>query len=134
MPMSDLAAIRALIDAYFAAYAAHDAEGCGKVYARDATCVTPWQPILRGAAEIAAAHVEWFKEGETNKVIHIDRIEAAGGIASCLLRFRAEVPADGDDPEYVYGASLSTLGRQPDGNWKISCTSLNMLESGDWED
>lgn len=123
--MDDQAAIRDVIARYLAAYESRDAAGCAAVYASDSIMLSPWSPPLHGPAEIAAAHTEWFGEGETNKVMTTHRLTVDGDIGVCLIHYNADVPGHVGK---VCGASLNTLARQFDGSWKISLCSLNELE------
>jgi len=126
--MDDSTAIRDVIARYLTAYESHDSTGCGAVYTKDAILLSPWGPPLFGPDAIAAAHVDWFKEGETNKVMTIVDLIVDSESASCLLHYEADVPGDNGTTEKVFGASLNTLRRKPDGIWKIHHTSLNELE------
>lgn len=126
--MDDEAAIRSVIAGYLAAYEAHDGAGCGAVYSDDAIVLSPWGPPRRGPDAIAAAHVEWFREGETNKVMSVVDVVADGDLGICLLRYEADIPGDGAAAARAFGASLNVLRRQSDGAWKISHCSLNELE------
>lgn len=125
--MDDSSLIRAEIDRYFAAYEAHDARGCASVYTPDAVALSPWGPPARGREAIAAPHSEWFEAGERNKTNAIDDLLVDGDLAVCLLRYSADVPAADGGTEKVFGISLNSLKRQPDGSWKIRHTSLNEL-------
>ena len=123
--MDDATAIRDLIAGYLAAYERHDAAGCGAVYSDDAIALSPWGPPLFGSAAITAAHVEWFKEGETNKVMTIDDLVVDGDSGICLLHYEADVPGDNGETCKAFGASLNAMQRQSEGVWKIRHTSLN---------
>jgi uncharacterized protein (TIGR02246 family) len=126
--MVDREAIEAVINDYLTAYEAHDAQGCANVYSEDAIVLSPWGPPLFGPAAVAAAHEEWFREGERNKVMTIERLDLDNDTATCLVSYAADLPGDGDDPLRAFGASLNTLRRQAGGGWKIVSTSLNELE------
>jgi len=121
--MEDKDRIAALVEGYLTAYDARDAVGCASFYAQGALVLSPWSDPLRGHAAIAAAHREWFAEGERNKVMTIHDLRIDGGLAVCLLRYKAET-----DNGPVFGASLNNLERQSDGGWKIQHTSLHELE------
>jgi uncharacterized protein (TIGR02246 family) len=124
----DAAAIRELVARYLAAYEVHDAAGCGALYTEDAMLLSPWGPPVTGRNGVAAAHGEWFKAGESNKVMAIHRLAVDGDIGLALSRYAADVPADDGGTRRVYGASLSTLCRQKDGVRKIQYSSLNELD------
>jgi len=125
--------IHALIAQYLDAYEARDAAGCVAVYTEDARILSPWGPPIRGENAIIAAHLNWFEEGETNKVMQIADLRIDAALAICLVRYGADIPAD-DGPTRVFGASLNALCRQPAGGWKISHTSLSELADGDlWD-
>ena len=125
--MDDTTAIRDVIAGYLAAYQAHDGIGCSAFYTDDAILLSPWGPPLFGPDAIAAAHVEWLKEGETNKVMTIVDLVVDGETGICLVHYDADVPGDNGTAEKAFGTSLNTLQRQPDGNWKIRHASLNEL-------
>ena len=125
--------IHALIAQYLDAYEARDAAGCVALYTEDACILSPWGPPVRGQKAIAGAHLEWFEEGETNKVMQIADLRIDAALAICLVRYAADIPAE-DGPTRVFGASLNALCRQPGGGWKISHTSLSELADGDvWD-
>lgn len=121
--------IRALIARYLDAYEARDAAGCAALFTEDARILSPWGPPIRGKRAIAAAHLEWFEDGETNKVMDIADLRIGAALAICLVTYGADIPAD-DGPTRVFGASLNALCRQPEGGWKISHTSLHELAEG----
>ena len=121
-------AIRDVIARYLSAYENHDSAGCSAVYAPDAIVLSPWGPPLHGPDAIAAAHIDWFEAGETNKTMKIRDLIVDGRTAICLVTYAADVPAESGSPEKVFGASLNTLQCQPDGSWKIRHTSLTELD------
>ncbi|MFT7594670.1 MAG: hypothetical protein ACI8R4_001993 [Paracoccaceae bacterium] len=125
MNMDDATAIREVIATYLAAYQRRDAAGCGAVYTNDAIALSPWGPPIFGSAAIAAAHIDWLEEGETNKVMTIVDLVVDGDTGICLLHYEADVPGDTGETDKAFGASLNTLQRQPDSLWKIRHTSLN---------
>ncbi len=104
--------IHALIAQYLDAYEARDAAGCVALYTEDACILSPWGPPVRGQKAIAGAHLEWFEEGETNKVMQIADLRIDAALAICLVRYAADIPAE-DGPTRVFGASLNALCRQP---------------------
>ena len=125
----DEAQIRGLIAAYFSAYESRDAAGCTAVYTEDARILSPWGPPVNGQKAIAATHLDWFEEGETNKTMTIEDLRIDGDLAVCLVRNSADIPA-AEGPARVFGASLNALCRQQDGDWKFSHTSLTELSDG----
>ena len=116
--------LEALWGAYAEAYNSGDAEGCAAVFAEDGEIHSPYGPPIRGRSGIAAAHAEWFEEGEENKSLTVLRTETSGSLAMCLARYSAEVPQAGGAPETVGGVSLNTLRRQPDGTYLITVCAL----------
>jgi uncharacterized protein (TIGR02246 family) len=122
----DEAEIRALVARYLDAYETRDAAGCGDVYAENALLLSPWGPPVKGPQAISAAHLIWFEEGETNKVMTIADLEIDGDLAICLVRYSADIP-DEKGSARVFGASLNSLQRQSDGRWNFRFTSLTEL-------
>ncbi len=129
----DAGQIRALIARYLDAYEARDAAGCAAAYSDDACILSPWGPPVSGHKAIAAAHRDWFEEGETDKVMEITDLRIDAALAVCLVRYAADIPAD-QGTTRVFGASLNVLCRQPEGGWKISHTSLTELAGEDLGD
>lgn len=127
--MTDADKIHALIANYLRAYEAHDATGCAATYAEDALILSPWGPPARGRYAIAAAHLEWFEEGEQDKVMTIADLRISGALATCLVAYSADVPTDGGGLQKVHGASQNAFAQQPDGAWRITCTSLTELDA-----
>ena len=107
--MNLVAEIQSLLDAYGAAYAAHDAERCAGFYAED--------------GEIHM-HADWFTQREENKTLVIDKVGASGDLAYCTLTYSADIPQDGAPPMRDAGSSLNTLRRQPDGSLRMHITAL----------
>jgi len=118
------AALSALFDRYFAAYAAHDDVGCAAVYETDATVLSPWGPPARGQGAIRAAHRTWFAEGETDKSYSVVSAQVTEATATVLLVYSATLPSG----ERIHGTSLNTLRRDPEGTWRITYCSLNDLD------
>lgn len=125
--MTDSDQIRDLIAAYLASYEAHDAAGCAAVYADDAVVISPWGPPVRGRAGITSAHLDWFEEGEHNKIMTIKYLHIDGALASCLVVFSADVPSEDGGTAKFHGASLNTMKYQDETGWAITSTSLNEL-------
>jgi uncharacterized protein (TIGR02246 family) len=126
--MDDQTAIRAVIERYLAAYDAKDSRGCAEVYADDAILLSPWSVPLIGRDAIAEGHLDLFAEGETNKSMTIRDLIVDRDTAVCLIGYAADIPGEGSRPAKVFGASLNSLRRQPDGAWKIRHTSLHELD------
>ncbi|WP_306044956.1 SgcJ/EcaC family oxidoreductase [Nioella sp. MMSF_3534] len=126
--MSARALLQEVLDSYLQAYTAHDAAGCAAAYTRDGQIFSPYGPPVTGTAAIVATHEAWFSEGETDKKMTILEARVDGDIAFCSLIYSAHVPVEGGNTERVFGSSLNTFLRQPDGHWKIRHTSLNELE------
>jgi ketosteroid isomerase-like protein len=119
-----------LVARYLTAYEARNAAGCGDAYTENALLLSPWGPPVRGPQAISAAHLIWFEEDETNKFMTIADLEIDGNLAICLVKYSTEVSAEKGSAR-VFGASLNTLQRQPDGNWKFRFTSLTELADGE---
>ncbi|MEX0337455.1 MAG: SgcJ/EcaC family oxidoreductase [Arenibacterium sp.] len=125
----DDTAIRKQMDTYLAAYAAQDSDGCAAIYTTEALVITPWGPPATGRDAIAAEHKAWFEEGETNKTLAIVDLRIDGDLATCLMAFSADVPAESGGTEGSRGASLNTLIRHDDGTWQIAVQMLLGLDT-----
>ena len=123
--MDPLSTFQAVIDRDLAAYEAEDAEGCAALYAEDGELVSPFGPPVRGRVAIAAAHRDWFSEGETNKTMTVVRAGIDGALGYCLVRYAAEVPVAAGGRSQSRGLSLNVMERRSDGHWTIKLTSLN---------
>lgn len=126
--MDNKAAIRDAATCYLAAYESHDSIGCGAVYAEDAIGLSPWGPPFIEPDAIAAAHVEWVKEGETNRVMTIVDLVVDGETGVCLLHHKVDISGKSGMTKKIFSASLNTLRCQPDSHWKRRHTNLNELE------
>lgn len=122
--MNLVAEIQSLLDAYGAAYAAHDAERCAGFYAEDGEIHMPGGPPIVGRPAIAEAHADWFTQREENKTLVIDKVGASGDLAYCTLTYSADILQDGAPPMRDAGSSLNTLRRQPDGSLRMHITAL----------
>lgn len=120
--------LQQVLDRYQEAYANHDATGCAAAYTRDGQIFSPYAPPVTGTAAITATHLAWFAEGETDKKMTILEARADGDVAFCSVIYSAEITAEDGGAMRVFGSSLNTFLRQPDGSWKIRHTSLNELE------
>lgn len=123
------AEFQALIDRYLAGYESHDARACASQYAQDGKVFSPWSAPVSGTEAIEALHEEWFLDGESDKVMTVFDARANGDIGYCLVRYAANVPGNPGGLERIFGSSLNTLTRQPDGHWKIQHTSINELDN-----
>lgn len=126
--MTARALLQQVFDDYLVAYAAHDPAACAAAYTRDGQIFSPYGPPVTGTAAITATHVAWFAEGETDKKMTILEARADGDVAFCSAIYSAEIPTEDGGAMRVFGSSLNTFLRQPDGRWKIRHTSLNELE------
>ncbi|MGI3183555.1 YybH family protein [Nioella aestuarii] len=126
--MTARAVLQQVFDSYLETYAAHDAPGCASAYTHDGQIFSPYGPPVTGTAAIVATHEAWFSEGETDKEMTILEARLDGDIAFCSLIYSANVPVADGKSERVFGSSVNTFLRQPDGCWKIRHTSLNELE------
>lgn len=125
----DETAIRAQMGIYLKAYEKHDAADCAAIYAENALVLTPWGPPAKSRSAIEETHREWFEEGETNKSLTITDLRVNGDLATCLMGFSADVPADGGGTEPSHGSSLSALARNTDGIWLIQQQMLLGLDT-----
>jgi uncharacterized protein (TIGR02246 family) len=128
-PPRDDAAIHGLFDSYLAAYEAHDATACAAIYAPDAIAMSPWGTPVRGQKAIASEHATWFEENETDKTMTLVDLRIDGDLATCLIGFSAHVPADDGETVPSHGASLNTLCRDAEGNWRIQNQILLGLDA-----
>jgi len=109
---------------YVAAYEAIDANGCAELFTSDALLLSPWNAPVRGKKAIAAVHIEWFAEGETDKKMVVDELHIDGNVGFCLMRYKARIPPE----RQVFGVSVNTLLRQPNGHWKIRHCCITELQ------
>ena len=126
--MTPRAVLQQVLDRYRKAYGDHDAAGCADAYTRDGQIFSPYGPPVTGTAAIAAVHENWFEEGETDKKMTILEAHTDGDIGFCSVSYSAKIQTGSGEYARVFGASLNTFLRQPDGSWKIRHTSLNELE------
>lgn len=111
---------QALAQAYLAAYARQDAEGCAAAFSEDALMDSSFGPPSVGRPAIAAAHLEWFGEVERDKRLDVVEAEAQGALGWARLRWSAQV----DDPRTgssvrMAGTTLAVLRRGPEG-WRFA--------------
>ena len=115
--------VTALCDAYLAAYAAGDAEGCAAVFTAEARLDHPFGPPARGRAEIATLHAGWVAEAERDKRMEVLEGEARGTLGAALLTWSAEVDGPDGAPRREGGVSLAVLHAGADG-WRIHRMAL----------
>lgn len=120
-------AIQTLWTRYFDAYEGHDAKGCAAVYAEDAWVVSPWGPPAKGRDAIEKTHLAWFEDVERNKTAEVVDLHVTGSSAVCLLRYEADLP----DGTRVAGTSLNVLRENTPGDWLVTHSSLNDLDTND---
>lgn len=125
--MDPVATFQAVIDRYLAACAAADAAGCAALYAENGEVHSPFGPPAIGQAQIEAAHLSWFEDGETNKLMAVTRAGTDGNLGDCLVGFEADVPGENGHMERFRGTSLNVMERRSDGVWTIKLTSPNEL-------
>lgn len=116
-------ALRALIAQYLDAYAARDARAASAVYADNAWIITPFGPPVIGRDAIAAAHYEWFDDGEENKRLDVVEAAARGEMGYAVLRWSAMVREPDGSVVHDTGLSLNVLVHGY-GGWMIAQTAL----------
>ena len=125
---SDATEIAALFDRYLAAYAAQDAQAVASTFAPEAHLYAPFGPPAFGRAAIAATHVDWFLDGERDKTMTVLETAVSGDMGHGLVGFAATVDGEDGQPTRLYGMSLNTLTRRPEG-WLIRHCCLNLFDT-----
>jgi uncharacterized protein (TIGR02246 family) len=108
---------QAMMDQMAAACRAGDAAGCAALFTTDATFFSPYAIATRGRDAIEALHRVWTAEANSKRLTVVEAGHS-GDLGWCLAAY-SEEDVTGN------GTALSTLVRQPDGNWQIRLCSLN---------
>ncbi|MCL5776037.1 nuclear transport factor 2 family protein [Limibaculum sp. FT325] len=116
-------ALKALIAQYLDAYAARDARAASAVFAERARIITPFGPPIVGRDAIAAAHYDWFDDGETNKRLDVVEAGARGEMGYAVLRWSADLREPDGRIVRDTGLSLNVLMHSY-GGWMIAQTAL----------
>jgi uncharacterized protein (TIGR02246 family) len=125
--MTAVVQFQSIMNSYLERYAAHDSKGCADLYTEDAVILSPYGPPAIGRTAIRDEHATWFLEGETNKSMTVLDAALDGATGFCLVAYSADISGEQGQTR-IYGASLNTLKKDPDGKWLIHQTSLNELE------
>ena len=107
-----------------------DATACAMIYTDDGLILSPYGLPARGHDQIKAVHQVWFDEGETNKLLELLDAHSSGDLGYCLLAYAGDYAQPDGSLTTHSGKSVNVLRRQPDGQWRISISSLTADSDG----
>lgn len=117
--MSDVQAVRAVLDELKAAWARHDADAYGALFTEDASYTTWIGTLYRGRAAITESHRALFGTVLKGTRLADGRVEIRfHGPDTAVVTSRGDT-AKRRRPRRLGKAQTSTLVRQDDGRWRI---------------
>lgn len=124
---ADVAAIRALLDEWYAAYNSGDADKLVSLYSDDALIMGYGEPTQVGKEAILAS----FKEGFEKYDLHVDNgiiedVRVSGDLGMARgTDYGTMTPKDGGEPIKGNVRWVAVYERQADGTWKTICEISN---------
>ncbi|MBX7106608.1 MAG: SgcJ/EcaC family oxidoreductase [Gemmataceae bacterium] len=126
-PAGEAAAVRAVVDAFVAAYDKHDAEALSALFLPDAKVITEDGDVIEGREAIARTFAALFAEYPATKIeIAVDSIKMIGKDLAVEVGSSKTIHAPGADPEV---SKYTVVHCKRDGKWLMALARDNPADT-----
>ncbi len=112
--------IKAVNDAWNAAFNQGDASTVASLYTADATVLPHTHDVVKGSDSIETFWKSVAEAGFRDHAIEIIDVVASGDIAYEIAKWSATGPGEGESRQSVGGSLANVYQQQADGSWKCS--------------